>query len=185
MRSTRIIGGMLLAMVMMQACEKNETSAPEPTLVQKTVSNIPADTIVALINGQPVGAGKFSFFSLENNALVPSSDSNSLKWDIAMRGTTIITNGGNSGPGLGGAFVYVGTFDELKTIPTDSVFRKDNAPVSYAIPLGSTSYLDHSDHTHTRPRSGHQNCLWTVCQSRDPELLQGWSDPRCQCLRRR
>lgn len=137
MRSTRIIGGMFLAMVMMQACEKNEATATQPTLVEKTVSNIPADTIVGLVNGQPVGAGKFSFFSLENNTLVPSSDSNSLKWDIAMRGTTIITNGGNSGPGLGGAFVYVGTFDELKTIPADSVFRKDNAPVSYAIPLGS------------------------------------------------
>jgi len=137
MRSTRIIGGMFLAMVVMQACEKNETTVPQATLVQKTVSNIPADTIVGLINGQPLGAGKFSFFSLENNTLVPSSDSNSLKWDIAMRGTTIITNGGNSGPGLGGAFVYVGTFDELKTISADSVFRKDNAPVSYAIPLGS------------------------------------------------
>lgn len=137
MRSTRIIGVMFLAMVMMQACEKNEATVTQPTLVEKTVSNIPADTIVGLVNGQPVGAGKFSFFSLENNTLVPSSDSNSLKWDIAMRGTTIITNGGNSGPGLGGAFVYVGTFDELKTIPADSVFRKDNAPVSYAIPLGS------------------------------------------------
>lgn len=137
MRSTRIIGGMFLAMVMMQACEKNEATVTQPTLVEKTVSNFPADTIVGLVNGQPVGAGKFSFFSLENNTLVPSSDSNSLKWDIAMRGTTIITNGGNSGPGLGGAFVYVGTFDELKTIPADSVFRKDNAPVSYAIPLGS------------------------------------------------
>ena len=137
MRSTRIIGGMFLAMAMFQACEKNETTQPQSTLVQKTIANIPADTIVGLVNGQPVGAGKYTFYSLESNSLVASSDSNSLKWDIGMRGTAIITNGGNSGPGAGGAFVYVGTFDELKTIPTDSVFRKDNAPVSYAKPLGS------------------------------------------------
>ena len=137
MRSTRIIGGMFLAMVAFQACEKDQTTTTQATLVEKTVSNLPADTIVGLVNGQPVGVGKYTFFSLEGNTLVASTDSNSLKWDIAMRGTSIITNSGNSGPGNGGAFVYVGTFDELKTIPADSVFKKDNAPVSYAIPLGS------------------------------------------------
>jgi len=128
---------MFLAIVMFQSCEKDKTTTTQPTLVEKTVSNIPADTIVGLVNGQPFGAGKYTFFSLENNTLVSSTDSNSLKWDIAMRGTTIITNGGNSGPGQGGAFVYVGTFEELKTVPADSVFRKDNAPVSYAVPNGS------------------------------------------------
>lgn len=137
MRSKRIIGGMFLALVFAQACEKNETAAPQTTLVEKTISNIPADTIVGLVNGQPVGSGRFTFFSFENNTVVAAADSNSLKWDIGLRGTTIITNGGNSGPGLGGAFVYVGTFEELKTVPADSVFRKDNAPVSYAIPNGS------------------------------------------------
>ena len=137
MSSKRIFGGMFLALVFAQACEKNETVTTQTTLVEKTITNVPADTIVGLVNGQPVGSGKYTFFSFENNTVAASADSNSLKWDIGMRGTTIITNGGNSGPGLAGAFVYVGTFEELKTVPADSVFRKDNAPVSYAVPNGS------------------------------------------------
>lgn len=137
MRSSRIIGSAMLALVVFQACEKDEAPVVASTLTEKTVSGIPADTIVGMVNGQPVGAGKFTFFSFETNAVVPSTDSNSVKWDVAVRGTTIITNGGNSGPGAGGAFVYVGTFDDLKTVPADSVFRKDNAPVSYAVPTGS------------------------------------------------
>lgn len=137
MRSLSIIGSALIAFVTFQACEKKETTVPVSTLTEKTVSGIPADTIVGLVNGQPVGAGKFSFYSFETDGMVPNSDSNSLKWDIGVRGTTIITNGGNSGPGVGGAFVYVGIFDELKVVPADSVFRKDNAPVSYAVPNGS------------------------------------------------
>ncbi|MEY3433379.1 MAG: hypothetical protein RL131_1315 [Bacteroidota bacterium] len=119
------------------ACEKTETPEVKETLTIKTVNDIPADTIVGLINGQPVGVGKFNFYSIENGALVTSSDSNSTKWDLGLRGTTIITNGGNSGPGAGGAFVFVGTFDELTKVPADSSFRVDAAPASYAIPLGS------------------------------------------------
>ena len=134
MKISRIIGSAMLALVVFQACEKNEAPVVVPTLTEKTVSGIPADTIVGLVNGQPVGAGKYTFFSFETNAVVPSTDSNSVKWDVAVRGTTIITNGGNSGPGVGGAFVYVGTFDDLKTVPKDSVFRQDNAPTSYAVP---------------------------------------------------
>ena len=137
MRISRIIGSAMLALVIFQACKKNEAPVVVATLTEKTVSGIPADTIVGLVNGQPVGAGKFTFFSFETNAVVPSTDSNSVKWDVAVRGTTIITNGGNSGPGVAGAFVYVGTFDDLKTVPKDSVFRQDNAPVSYAVPNSS------------------------------------------------
>jgi hypothetical protein len=69
--------------------------------------------------------------------VVPSSDSATNRWDIGFRGTTIITNSGNSGPGQGGAFVFVGLFDDLRSVPVDSVFRVDNAPTAYAIPSGS------------------------------------------------
>jgi hypothetical protein len=69
--------------------------------------------------------------------VIDNTDSATTKWDIGFRGTTIITNGGNSGPGTGGAFVYVGTYADLATIPTDSTFRIDNAPTAYAIKTGS------------------------------------------------
>lgn len=102
-----------------------------------TVQNLIADTIIGLTPiGQPYGANKYTFFSIENNALIPASDSATNKWDIAFRGTTIITNAGTSGPGLGGAFVLVGTFDATASVPADSTFYTDAAPV-YAIRTGS------------------------------------------------
>jgi HmuY protein len=107
-----------------------------------TVQNLMADTIIGLTpgvppaGGIPFGSGKFTFFSLENKALVSNADSATTKWDIAFRGTTILINAGSSGPGNGGAFVLTGSFDNLPSLPADSVFRTDNAPV-YAIPVGS------------------------------------------------
>lgn len=137
MRRFSIVAGMVIALFAIQSCEKNETGEPVVTIKQSKVNDLPADTIVALVNGQPVGVGKYTFFSFETNAVVPASDSASTKWDLGFRGSTIIVNAGNSGPGKGGAFVFVGTFDELKKVPIDSTFRIDNAPSAYAIPTGS------------------------------------------------
>lgn len=137
MRRSTISALSFLFLVFLQSCEKENNTAPVSTLTEKVINNLPADTIIGLANGQPFGAGRFSFFSFETNGVVPSSDSASTKWDIGFRGTTIITNGGNSGPGQGGGFVFVGTFDELKKVPTDSTFRTDNAPSSYAIPASN------------------------------------------------
>jgi hypothetical protein len=128
----------ILAIVVFAACSKNDSTMVTPALTVKTVKNLMADTIIGFApSGQPYGSGKYSFYSLENNTLISSSDSNSTKWDLGFRGTSIITNSGNSGPAKGGAFVYVGVFDDLKTVPADSVFRTDNAPSAYAITSGS------------------------------------------------
>jgi hypothetical protein len=121
------------------SCEKNDDGQGSMVVTTKTVRDLPADTILGIntITGQPFGAGKYTFYSLENNVIIPSADSATSKWDIGFRGTTIITNSGNSGPGKGGGFVFTGLFDDLKTIPLDSTIRLDNAPTSYAIPNGS------------------------------------------------
>jgi hypothetical protein len=134
-----VLGICLPLAVALVSCEKDGgsgmTSGPAAVV---TVNDLPADTIVGIgANGQPFGAGRFTFFSLERNETVPVSDSNSTRWDLGFRGTTIITNSGNSGPGRGGAFVFVGLFDDLKAVPTDSAFRVDNAPSNLAIPNGS------------------------------------------------
>ena len=103
-----------------------------------TVKNLPADTIIGTNSiGQPVGAGRYSFFSLETGQWISNADSNSTKWDLAFAGTVVRINNATSGPGAGGAFVFNGTFESLSSIPTDSVFRLDNHPVAYAIPRGS------------------------------------------------
>jgi hypothetical protein len=137
MKTRIIIGSVLAAVVFFQSCTKDEVSEPQVTLIQKIVKDVPADTILGVSQiGQPFGSGKFTFYSFESNSIVPNSDSNSTKWDIGVRGSTIITNGGTSGPGNGGAFVYVGTFDDLTSVPADSTFKVDAAP-NFAITAGS------------------------------------------------
>ena len=137
MKARSIIGSVLAAVVIFQSCTKEETSLPQVTLIEKIVKDVPADTIVGLSPiGQPIGSGKFTLYSFETNSIVPNADSNSTKWDIGMRGTTIITNNGTSGPGKGGAFVYVGTFDDLASVPADSTFKVDAAP-NFAITAAS------------------------------------------------
>ncbi len=148
MKKTLTVAGIFAASILLfTACKKDEATLINTTndgtfkvFTQgkvTTVQNLIADTIIGLTPiGQPYGANKFTFFSLENNVLVASSDSASNRWDIAFRGTTILTNSGNSGPGTGGAFVQIGTFNALPAVPTDSVFKTDAAPV-YAITTGS------------------------------------------------
>jgi hypothetical protein len=129
MKARSIIGSVLAAVIIFQSCTKDETSVPQVTLIEKIVKDVPADTIVGIgTDGRPAGVGKFTFYSFENNAVISNSDSASTKWDIGVRGTTIIINGGTSGPGNGGAFVYVGTFEDLTAVPADSTFRVDAAP---------------------------------------------------------
>jgi hypothetical protein len=122
------------------SCSKDNNNTI--TLQSRQVNDLQADTILGIYTsgpatGQPYGSGKFTLYSLETNSIIANTDSATAKWDIGLRGTTIITNSGNSGPASGGAFVYVGTFDDLKAIPADSVFRTDNAPAAYAITTGS------------------------------------------------
>lgn len=139
---------LLSALLVFAACKKDKYS-PDPILDPfsysvttsgnvVTVRNLPADTIIGMTaQGQPFGAGKYSFFSLESGQWIPNSDSNSNRWDLAIAGTIVRVNNATSGPGGGGAFVYNGTFESLTAVPTDSVFRVDNHPVSYAITRGS------------------------------------------------
>lgn len=127
----------VITSIFLFSCSKSTTSVVAP-LAATTVRDLPADTIIGITpQGQPFGTGKYTFFSLERNTIVPNSDSASSKWDLAFNGTKILTNSGNSGPGLGGAFIQIGLFDELKTISSDSVFKTDNGPSSYAVTFGS------------------------------------------------
>ena len=134
---TKLIAFTVLTGIIFASCGKDNVPAPV-TIQTKTVSNLPADTIIGISStGQPYGSGKYTLYNLETNSIVANTDSATTKWDLGFRGTTIITNGGNSGPGAGGAFVYTGTFTDLNVIPADSTFRIDNAPTSYAIKTGS------------------------------------------------
>lgn len=121
------------------SCTKSTTSSITPMAsVTTTYKDLMADTVLGIDpkTGMPYSAGKYTYYSIENNTIVPKTDSATNKWDLAFMSTTILTNGGSSGGALGGAFIYTGLFDDLKTIAPDSVFKTDNAPV-YAITTGS------------------------------------------------
>ena len=134
---TKIAMGLGLCIALV-ACSKDEETMVVPVSAI-TVSNLAADTVTGLgVDGRPQSAGTTTYYSLVDNKVIASTDAASTKWDIAFSSTKILVNSGTSGPGLGGAFVYVGLFDALKTIPADSNFATDNAnAASYAIPLGS------------------------------------------------
>ena len=127
----------VMTSVFLFSCSKSTTTVVAP-LSATTVKDLPADTIIGITpQGQPFGTGKFTFYSLEKNTIIANSDSATTKWDLAFNGTKILTNSGNSGSGLGGAFIQIGLFEELKSISSDSVFKTDNGPSSYAVTFGS------------------------------------------------
>jgi hypothetical protein len=127
--------GLSIALI---ACTKEEETMVVPVSAI-TVKDLAADTVTGLgLDGRPQSAGTTTYYSLVDNKIIASSDAASTKWDIAFSSTKITVNCGTSGPGIGGAFVFKGLFDDLKTIPVDSTFATDNSnAASFAIPLGS------------------------------------------------
>lgn len=107
-------------------------------VVSTTISNLEADPATGYdpTNGQPIGTtSKFKLFSFETGATVINADSATTQWDIGFRGTTIILNGGTSGPGTAQAQILTGIFDEVIEAPANG-YASDNSP-TYAIPTGS------------------------------------------------
>ena len=136
--------GLSIALI---ACTKDEETIVVPVSAI-TVKDLAADTVTGLVNGRPQYAGSITYFSLVDNKIVASTDVASTKWDIAFSSTKILVNCGTSGPGIGGAFVYVGLFDALKTIPADSNFATDNSNASrYAIPQTGQTWFIYDEKT--------------------------------------
>ncbi len=124
-----IFGGLYL-----NSCSKNDTTTtPTSNAAVKTVVDLDCDTT----GGR---AGRFTFFSFKNNAVVASTDSATTKWDIGFSSTTIITNSASRGPGLGGAIVYKlqagESFELLKSAPATG-WAIDTSVALKAIKTGS------------------------------------------------
>lgn len=104
--------------------------APPPPLVPALVRDLDA-------RGED---GHFTFYSLREDRVIPPADSASTAWDLAFRGTTILVNGGASGPGVGGAAVLVDTTfeDVTDALPADA-YAVDRGPDETAIPGGAGS----------------------------------------------
>lgn len=116
---------------------KEDDAKPILPLAANLVVNIAANP-TANPDGTPLAAtNKFTFYSLRENKIIATSDSATTKWDIGFRSTTVIVNGGTSGPGQAQAQVMTGIFDELLIAP-ETGYASDAAPV-YAIPTGSNN----------------------------------------------
>jgi hypothetical protein len=132
------IAMVLCVSVAMVACSKDDTAVVVPVSAI-TVKDLAADTVTGIgVDGRPQSAGTITYYSLVDNKVIAAADAATTKWDVAFTATKVLVNSGTSGPGLGGAFVFKGLFDDLKTIPTDSTFATDNSNASsFAIPWGS------------------------------------------------
>lgn len=82
----------------------------------------------------------FTFYSLRENRVVPVADSASTEWDLAFKATTVLVNGGTSGPGMGGAVVLEDTaFAAVTEAPPAEAFAVDRGTdrTETAIPGGA------------------------------------------------
>ncbi len=82
---------------------------------------------------RPAEKKKYTFFSFKTGQIVVNADSATLKWDIGFRSTSIIFNGGTSGPGAAGAIVQQGLFDEIKEAPTSGYVLDNKTNNQFAV----------------------------------------------------
>ncbi|MBX2956212.1 MAG: HmuY family protein [Cyclobacteriaceae bacterium] len=98
---------LFLAATILTACDEDDNT-PVIQLEGTTVADLNA-----------VNTKNFTLFSFADNAVILNTDSATAKWDIGFRGTTIILNGGVSGPGQAAGQLVNGIFEELQEAPTD------------------------------------------------------------------
>ncbi len=112
-------------------------SAPIETLTEVVVRDLPAD---------PDRQDVFTYYSLRDSAIVARADSNSTKWDLAFKSTTVLINGGSSGPGEGGAIMLTETdYDALSMAPDSE----------YAVDTEGQPAIGRAWYTYTGPPSHH------------------------------
>ncbi|MDX1439405.1 MAG: HmuY family protein [Rubricoccaceae bacterium] len=94
-------------------------------------SLIKVEDLEAIGTGMGAPSGPFTLYSLKDSRVVVGmddaerADSASTAWDIGFRGTTIIINGGTSGPGNGAAALVSSPFGEVTSVPEASLFLTD------------------------------------------------------------
>ncbi len=114
----------LLISLFVAACDSSDPDPDPVPITAVTATDIPADpTLIPPSGGPPVSTGRFTLYSLreerivlassEVDATVRQQDSVSTAWDIGLRGTTLIFNGGTSGPGEGAAQILAQPFADV------------------------------------------------------------------------
>lgn len=118
-------------MVVFAACD-SASNEPDPVpLSKKLIEDVPADPVSErdATTGRSISNNLFTLYDLEKGEIVLSSevtdptrrrtDSTATVWDIGFRGTTVIFNGGDSGPGKAQAQILRQPFSEVTEAPAD------------------------------------------------------------------
>ncbi len=139
----------LLLFVLVAGCGDDPVSEDFPPAEALTVENLPADPMVNAdpVTGRPVGTGKYTLYSLRENRIVPNADSASTRWDLAFRATSVLVNGGVSGPGQGAAVVIARPFEEVTEAPADAEFLVD-AEGAPAVASSQGGWYNYNPATH-------------------------------------
>ncbi|SHL70462.1 HmuY protein [Chitinophaga jiangningensis] len=104
------ISAVALALFLTSCSKSDDNSKTQPVVELKTttVTNLAADT---------ANKGSYTLYSLADNKVIANADSASSKWDIGFKATSIIINGGVSGPGKAVGQVVNGVFNNLTEAP--------------------------------------------------------------------
>jgi len=122
-----------LLFIGLTSCDSDEPEQEQGNLETKTIENFhaPGD-IRDHTTGQVIEERAFHYFSFSTAGEVAVTDD----WDIAFKGSTIITNSGIHGNSQAAATIETSTLSALTEAPNDDDFSIDTA-ISNAIPLGS------------------------------------------------
>lgn len=119
---------LLLSALAIVACG-GDSPTPTPALKAKTVKNFEAPGDVYDRATRKITKKRdFQYFDFSKGKKVTKSDA----WDIGIKGTTIITNGGTSGTGGVKATTVAALFDKMKSVP-DNVTLGEDTKATYAI----------------------------------------------------
>ena len=126
----------LLLALFFVGCDSNNDEDSQP-LAASTIQDIAADPVTGRDpnTGQTISLNRYALVSLRTGSVVlpydavNRSDSSSTSWDIGFQGTSIIFNGGASGPGQGGAAIIEEPFVSVLEAPSDDEFRTDGTSI--------------------------------------------------------
>ncbi len=111
------------------ACDSMDATPDPVPLEVQLAENVEADPVLGRdpVTGAPSSFNRNSLYELEDGAVVVSSsegdaatrrrDSSATVWDIGFKGTTIIFNGGSSGPGTAAAQIMTEAFASVLEAP--------------------------------------------------------------------
>ena len=120
------------------SCSNDDDSTPVLEIESETVSNLQATQTADYSTNPPTITGDYIKFSFETGTTTTSDN-----WDIALRGSTIIVNGGEATAAdqpirtaNAGAYIVTGTLAGITEVNTE-LFTSDSSANGLAIPTGS------------------------------------------------